>query len=363
MPYLRVDDANTRTGALDALRAMPQAVRPHLPALLADADPDVRLLACDLVRDAGGADGPRWLCAMLETEPQANVCAAAVEVLGEIADAAAVPSLSRCAERFPDDPFLGSPSRSSPTVCAPRRRRLVAELRTLNAEEFRRLCDFLYRHTGMAFTEARRYFVERRVEERMIATAASSFASYFARLRANMEGEVETLINAFTVNETYFYREDHQFTCLTSDLLRERLRVKPLGEALRIWSLPCSTGEEPYSIAIWLLENWPQVDAHDVEIVGSDIDTDALEAARAGIFGKRALMRLTRGLIDKYFTPAGPEHWRILDDLRQSVQFTAANLVDADRNPAARPVRCDLLPQRADLFRRRFAPHGGGKSL
>ena len=105
--YLRVDDANLRTGALDALRAMPQAVRPHLPALLADADADVRLLACDLVRDAGGAHGPRWLCAMIETEPQANVCAAAVEVLGEIANAAAAPSLSRCAERFPDDPFLG----------------------------------------------------------------------------------------------------------------------------------------------------------------------------------------------------------------------------------------------------------------
>jgi HEAT repeat protein len=106
LPYLRVDDANIRTGALDALRAMPQAVRPHLLVLLADADADVRLLACDLVRDAGGADGPRWLCAMIETEPQANVCAAAVEVLGEIADAAASPSLSRCAERFPDDPFL-----------------------------------------------------------------------------------------------------------------------------------------------------------------------------------------------------------------------------------------------------------------
>ena len=110
----------------------------------------------------------------------------------------------------------------------------MADSELLNAEEYRRLCDYLYRHTGMAFTEARRYFVERRVEERMIATASSSFASYFARLRANMEGELETLINASTVNETYFYREDHQFTCLTSNLLPERLRVKPLGETLRI---------------------------------------------------------------------------------------------------------------------------------
>jgi len=105
--YLRLDDANTRAGAMDALRAMQHASQPHLPALLADSDPDVRLLACDLVRDAGGTDGPRWLYALIETEPQANVCAAAVEALGEIGDERALPALWRCAERFPDDPFLG----------------------------------------------------------------------------------------------------------------------------------------------------------------------------------------------------------------------------------------------------------------
>jgi HEAT repeat protein len=106
-PYLRVDDANIRAGAMDALRAMQQASRPYLQGLLADPDPDVRLLACDLVREVSGADGPRWLCALIETEPEVNVCAAAVEALGEIADASAEPSLSRCAERFPDDQFLG----------------------------------------------------------------------------------------------------------------------------------------------------------------------------------------------------------------------------------------------------------------
>ena len=67
----------------------------------------MRVLACDLVREMGGADGSGWLCALIETEPEANVCAAAVEALGEIAAAAAAPALSRCAERFPHDPFLG----------------------------------------------------------------------------------------------------------------------------------------------------------------------------------------------------------------------------------------------------------------
>jgi chemotaxis protein methyltransferase CheR len=72
--------------------------------------------------------------------------------------------------------------------------RLVVEPKLLDASEYRRLCDYLYRHTGMAFTEARRYFVERQVEDRMIATGSSSFTSYFARLRANMQGELEELM-------------------------------------------------------------------------------------------------------------------------------------------------------------------------
>jgi chemotaxis protein methyltransferase CheR len=195
-------------------------------------------------------------------------------------------------------------------------------------EEFGRLCEFLYRRTGMLFSEAKRYYVERRLFERMQVTGIVSFAGYFARLRSNVDGEIEHFINALTVNETYFYREDHQLHCMTADLLRERLKVKPPGAALRIWSVPCSTGEEPYSIAIWLLENWPEVDRHDIEIVGSDIDTRVLEAAREGYFGKRALMRLSPELIAKYFTELPGEQWRIIDDLRQSVRFTPANLVE-----------------------------------
>jgi chemotaxis protein methyltransferase CheR len=204
----------------------------------------------------------------------------------------------------------------------------VADSISITPDEFRRLCDYLYRRTGMAFTEARRYFLERRVEDRMSETRTTSFGSYFAHLRTDVKGEVERLTNAITVNETYFYREDHQLACLTANLLGERLAAKPRGGALRIWSIPCSTGDEPYSIAIWLLENWPQVDEHDIEIVGSDIDTTVIEAARAGIFSTRALMRLDPKIIAKYFVPDGPAHWRILDDLRQSVQFTTANIVE-----------------------------------
>ena len=180
----------------------------------------------------------------------------------------------------------------------------------------------------MVFTETKRYYVERRIIERIVATSSRSFAGYFAYLRSETRNEVEHLINAFTVNETYFYREDHQLACLSSDLLNERVAAKKPGDPIRIWSVPCSTGEEPYSIAIWLLENWKDVDAYDIEIVGSDIDTRVLEAAAEGIFGKRALMRLSPELIERYFHGLDDERWQILEDLRQSVRFSRVNLIE-----------------------------------
>jgi chemotaxis protein methyltransferase CheR len=204
----------------------------------------------------------------------------------------------------------------------------VAEPDPVSEEEFARLSDFLYRRTGMVFNETKRYYVQRRVEDRMKAVGAATFASYFARLRSDLGGEIEQFVNAFTVNETYFYREDHQLQCLSTDLLAERILTKSRGQPIRIWSVPCSTGEEPYSIAIWLLENWPQVDAWDIEIIGSDIDTRVLEASREGVFGKRAFMRMPPDLVERYFQEIGEERWQVLEDLRQSVSFSPVNLVE-----------------------------------
>jgi chemotaxis protein methyltransferase CheR len=204
----------------------------------------------------------------------------------------------------------------------------MAKAEPVTDEEFRRLSEFLYRRTGMVFNESKRYYVQRRVSDRMGATGSTSFASYFAHLRSDIAGEVEQFVNAFTVNETYFYREEHQLQCLTNNLLAERIRRRARSKTIRIWSVPCSTGEEPYSIALWLLENWSQVDAFDIEIVGSDIDTRVLQAAAEGVFGKRALMRLPGDLIERYFEELEDEQWRIVEAIRGSVRFTTVNLVD-----------------------------------
>jgi chemotaxis protein methyltransferase CheR len=199
----------------------------------------------------------------------------------------------------------------------------------LTLEEVKRFCEFLYRRTGMSFTESKRYFIDRRLEDRIAATGAPSFQAYFSLLRADADHEIENLINSFTVNETYFYREDQQLRCMTSDLLGGIADRKLPGGTVRIWSIPCSTGEEPYSIAVWLMENWPKVDNYNIEIVGSDIDTRALKSAAEGIYGARALMRLPRDVVDRYFHPVADGNHQIDEGLRGSIAFTRANLIDA----------------------------------
>lgn len=196
----------------------------------------------------------------------------------------------------------------------------------LSADELARLCDYIYRRTGMTFGESKRYYIDRRVAERMAATGDGDFRTYFSRLRSDPL-ELQRTVNLFTVNETYFYRELHQLRCLSRSLLPDVVAGKAPGDRVRIWSNPCSTGEEAYSIAIWLLENWPMVDAYNIEIVGSDIDTAALDAARRGLYERRSVSHLPKKTASEYFHAAG-DGFELIQDLRESVVFTPANLVD-----------------------------------
>lgn len=203
----------------------------------------------------------------------------------------------------------------------------AAEPGSLSQQALRQVCDTLYRRTGMAYGETKRYYIERRVSEGIERTGASSFAAYMQALERG-GAEVEQFINSFTVNETYFYREEHQLRCLSLSLLPDLVRSRPPGDLIRLWSVPCSTGEEPYSLALWLLENWAMVDAYNVEIVGSDIDTTALAAAASGHYGRRAVSRLPPDILARYFEAQEDRGWRIIADLRESVKLTQVNLID-----------------------------------
>lgn len=198
----------------------------------------------------------------------------------------------------------------------------------LSPDELRRITDNIYRWTGMTFGENKRYYIERRVADRIRKMRLPDARSYIALLMVD-NIERERLINAFTINETYFYREDHQFAALSSEILPSIVSHKRPGDLVRIWSMPCSTGDETYSIAIWLLENWPLVDAYNIEIVGSDIDSHALEQAKAGRYAARALARLPANIVESYFEPEHHHRRQIIEDLRESVRFVPANLFDS----------------------------------
>src|SRR6185503_20312152 len=111
--------------------------------------------------------------------------------------------------------------------------RPVAASVTVTADDIQRLCEFLYRRTGMLFDGSKRYYIDRRLTERILATRAHTFQEYFAHLRSDAEHEIEHLINAFTVNETYFYREDHQLRCMTSNLLEDIVLRRSSDEPIR----------------------------------------------------------------------------------------------------------------------------------
>ena len=195
--------------------------------------------------------------------------------------------------------------------------------------DFQKFAEFFYRKTGIHFDEGKRYFVDKRLVERIEASGAESFRSYFTALRFEANGaEMQQLINIMTVNETYFFRETYQFDCLVNDMLDEVTRHKKPGARLRIWSIPSSTGEEPYSIAIYLLERWPQLDRYDVEILSSDIDTEVLRLAERGVYSARSVGQLPEAYLRKYFTAGSGGEWRISRDLVDAVQFSHVNLAD-----------------------------------
>ena len=203
------------------------------------------------------------------------------------------------------------------------------EAPSLTQQEFAKFCEFFYRKTGIIFTESKRYFVERRILERMDLSQCSTFREYFATVRFETAGqEMQRLVNAMTVNETYFFREDYQFDALISGILPELAVNKRPGDTIRIWSLPCSTGEEPYSIAIYILEGWDRADDFNIEIIASDIDSQVLRQAHEGIYGERALSRIPPDIRKKYFSSVAGNSFQISAELRESIDFSAVNVVD-----------------------------------
>lgn len=198
----------------------------------------------------------------------------------------------------------------------------------ISDEDFQKFREYFYRKTGIQFEQTKRYFVDKRLIDRIEATGSENFRNYFMMLRFEAEGhELQTLVNLMTVNETYFFREEYQFECLVNSMLGEITRRKKDNSPIRIWSIPSSSGEEAYSIAIYLLERWAGIEKWDVEIISSDIDTDIIARARRGFYSARSVQHLPKHFLAKYFTPSAGGY-QISDVLREAVEFTRVNLVN-----------------------------------
>jgi chemotaxis protein methyltransferase CheR len=193
--------------------------------------------------------------------------------------------------------------------------------------EFVKFRDFFYDKTGVQFAETKRYFVDKRIIERARARHCQTFREYFMLLRYDAAGlEIQQMINLLTVNETYFFRENYQLEALVKFVLPELATRKRRGETIRIWSLPCSTGEEPYSLAIAVLEGWSQSDQFQIEIMASDLDTRVLADAAAGIYGERALHNVSPDLRKRYFRRSDASSHQIIPELRESIDFFQLNI-------------------------------------
>jgi chemotaxis protein methyltransferase CheR len=199
---------------------------------------------------------------------------------------------------------------------------------TIGDEDFNKFQEYFYRRTGINFDRGKRYFVDKRLVDRIEATKSGNFRNYFMMLRLQGSNEeMQHLTNAMTVNETYFMREDFQFQCLVDSMLPEIIARKSDNSPIRIWSIPSSSGEEPYSIAMYLLEKWQQLVHWDVEIISSDIDTRVLRKARAGRYSLRSVQNVPAPWLQKYFKEIDGEY-QICDDLRETVEFTQVNLAE-----------------------------------
>jgi chemotaxis protein methyltransferase CheR len=154
--------------------------------------------------------------------------------------------------------------------------------------DFRSLSQLAYEHAGIVLPESKRNLVYGRLSRRLRTLELPSFREYREYLAANPR-ELESFINSLSTNHTKFFRESHHFDHLRSHIATPFTHAKGGGRKLRIWSAGCSSGEEPYTIAVVLKKEIHDADRHDVRILASDIDTDVLAKAARGVYPASAV--------------------------------------------------------------------------
>lgn len=198
----------------------------------------------------------------------------------------------------------------------------------MSDEEFRSIRDYINGQCGLYFELSSKYLLEKRLSRRVHELRLSTFKEYhyFLRYDKNSVDELNSITDILTTNETYFYREAYQLKAFKDEILPEIL-AKKKDKKLTIWSAGCSTGEEPYTLAMLIIlsnlfSDWR------VEIVGSDISQRVLHTARRGIYSDASFRSIPEEYKNRFFTKGDDGKFHVNDEVKEMVTFGKVNLLD-----------------------------------
>ncbi len=208
--------------------------------------------------------------------------------------------------------------------------REMTPLPQLNDSEFRRVQRIVYETAGIAITDTSRTLLSSRVRRRLKVLRLNSFADYLKRLRADSSGrELDALMDVVSTNETSFFRTPAHFDWFARSFLPERMAQasrSPEVQDLRIWSAACSTGQEPFSLAIILAQHHARLSRLNVRLFATDISSTAIERAEQGVFSKGDVAKLDPS-VQRYFAPFGADEMRLRETVLNRVEFSTHNLM------------------------------------
>ena len=197
----------------------------------------------------------------------------------------------------------------------------------LNENNFKKISDLVYRSSGINLKAGKESLVRARLMKRLRAMGISSVTDYLEYIDSEQgRPELASLVDVMTTNKTSFFREAEHFNFLRDEVLPE-LR----GNRLRFWSAACSSGEEPFSLAIWLREHMPDIDTRDLLILATDISRRMLEKARQAVYPVKTMQELPSPQLKKYFISLNGRHsgnCRVVDNVRSLVRLAWLNLLE-----------------------------------
>lgn len=197
-------------------------------------------------------------------------------------------------------------------------------------DNFQRIRRFVTEHTGIVLTEAKKDMVYGRLSKRIRKGSYNTFNAFCDAIESGDEEEQEFLINAITTNLTAFFRENHHFEYLANTIVPQLLKNNAYSKRIRVWSAGCSTGEEPYSIAMTLREAIPNIDDWDVKILATDLDANVVAHGSRGVYSEERISGLSDARIKKWFKHGSGEnkgYVRVSDKLRNMITFKRLNLL------------------------------------